>query len=337
MWRHAKSETVSRRSSAGPPAKSAVERSVDDGEATDAASACSPQGAHATSEYPPRRRPSRLARAVLAAALAGAAVGGFALTERPAIADAGPEEAALRDLASPDGERRFAAIEACGAQRLTAAVPPLIDILNDMRADGQSRIAAAFALGEIGDARAVAPLIHSVQEDMRRRKGLAMAAIPALGMIGDARAVPILLTALRKREDRWLARSAAAAALGQIGDPAASLDLIAAGWMVDTRDAAVVALADMAEPRAVHLLLSALSDDEFGEETPAAAERGLIAIGQPTLTALAAMEQDSFLAISGADERARADAVLQAIGGPEAKRLRLALAAAPSTERVGKH
>ena len=75
------------------------------------------------------------------------------------------------------------------------------------------RKAAAQVLGEIGDVRAVEPLIVALKnkhEDLRKT------AAEALGKIGDARAVEPLRVAL-KDEDRDV-RKAAAKALGKIGD-----------------------------------------------------------------------------------------------------------------------
>jgi len=73
------------------------------------------------------------------------------------------------------------------------------------------RQAAAEALGELGDARAVGPLIVALQDgDVEVRRAAAW----ALGEIGDARAVDPLIAALRD-EDVEVCR-AAARALGEI-------------------------------------------------------------------------------------------------------------------------
>jgi HEAT repeat protein len=78
------------------------------------------------------------------------------------------------------------------------------------------RHAAAAALGQIGDARAVDGLLACLaakKEDQQVRH----AAAAALGQIGDARAVDGLLACLAAKKEDQQVRHAAAAALGQIG------------------------------------------------------------------------------------------------------------------------
>lgn len=73
------------------------------------------------------------------------------------------------------------------------AVRPMIKALKDWR-DSRLRSTAAFILGEIGDRRAVKPLIHRLEDRDWRVRAVAVA---ALGKIGDARAVEPLTKALR--------------------------------------------------------------------------------------------------------------------------------------------
>ncbi len=91
-------------------------------------------------------------------------------------------------------------------------VSVLIHFLKDE--DWYVRSNAAEALGEIGDARAVEPLIQALLGD--ESEGVRGEAAGALGHIGDARAVEPLIQAL-KDEDWWV-RKEAAWALGKIGD-----------------------------------------------------------------------------------------------------------------------
>ena len=72
---------------------------------------------------------------------------------------------------------------------------------------------AAEALGQIGDARAVGPLIAALRDDI---SSVRQAAAEALGQIGDTSAVEPLIAALRAAS--LGVRRAAADALGQIGD-----------------------------------------------------------------------------------------------------------------------
>jgi HEAT repeat protein len=91
-------------------------------------------------------------------------------------------------------------------------------LIKALEVQGEVRVRrdAANALGEIGDAQAVPPLIAALQdEDQWVRQN----AVVALGKIRDDEAVESLVAALR---DRSLpVRENAAWALGQIGDPRA--------------------------------------------------------------------------------------------------------------------
>jgi len=91
------------------------------------------------------------------------------------------------------------------------------------------------ALGEIGDARAVEPLIAVVSDksqeepdasnvpfmmrwvDVETRDMVRRLAIDALARIGDQRAVPVLTGVLRDQRDCDRCREAAAQALDEIG------------------------------------------------------------------------------------------------------------------------
>lgn len=90
------------------------------------------------------------------------------------------------------------------------AVTPLITALRDK--DEMVRAWAAHRLGEIGDKRAVKPLINAIKD-----KRVGVDAARALGEIGEP-AVGHLITALRDKDEDM--RLLAAIALGQIGEPA---------------------------------------------------------------------------------------------------------------------
>jgi len=95
-------------------------------------------------------------------------------------------------------------------------VSVLISALKDR--DGGTRCKAAAALeekrlGEIGDTRAVEPLIQVLKD---KDKDVRLTAARVLGVIGDARAVESLIQALRDEER--VVRMNAATALGRIGD-----------------------------------------------------------------------------------------------------------------------
>lgn len=94
------------------------------------------------------------------------------------------------------------------------------------------RAAAAGALGQLGDARAVEPLIAALESRTDKtwlreemgiydgKESLLKAAAKALGQLGDSRAVEPLIDTLENRSPPffWGARPAAARALGQLGD-----------------------------------------------------------------------------------------------------------------------
>lgn len=86
--------------------------------------------------------------------------------------------------------------------------------------DHNVRLAAASALGKVGDSRAVTPLIGAL-DDRKRVKEIAAR---ALGEIGDMRAVEPLITQLH--DENWEIRGTVAKALGKIGDDHAIQPLI---------------------------------------------------------------------------------------------------------------
>jgi HEAT repeat protein len=112
----------------------------------------------------------------------------FAVQILSRIKDPSTVQALLPLLEHPDSNIAQAAIEALGAVKAREAVPGLIRLLD---ADLWLQFAAVAALGEIADARAVQPLLDSLQNDM-----LAEPAVEALGRIGAAEAMPRLLSLL---------------------------------------------------------------------------------------------------------------------------------------------
>jgi len=240
----------------------------------------------------------------------------------PATTAPAADPATTRDLVAAlfggDEDARMDAIDALGRSSDPRATAPLLDLLADPRRPGLERIAAATALGQRGDRRAVEPMIAALRDDMRRRTGVMMAIIPSLGALADRRAVPVLLEALNRREDHWLAREVAARALGRIGDTRAVPALLTAVWMADTRTAAVAALAGFRDPRALGVLLPALQSGDEPEVRHSAAV-GLIFLGTeavPALTELAVRDGGEAYDQS---LRLRAIEILGAIGGEPAR------------------
>lgn len=101
------------------------------------------------------------------------------------------------------------------------AVEPLIAALKNERVCRD----AAIALGQIGDARAVEPLI-AVAEDWTKHYSVRIFVARALGQLGDNRAVDPLIAILKNGQEDSL-REAAASALGRLGDARAVPPLLA--------------------------------------------------------------------------------------------------------------
>jgi HEAT repeat protein len=139
-------------------------------------------------------------------------------------------------LKDPDSEVRVSAASALGSTKNLSAVEPLIaalaetddeireaaptvgdaDVVVDASSDPNSgaRREAAEALGEIGDLRAVEPLIAALKDtNVSVREGAA----EALGVLKDPRAIGPLIDVLRNPDD--LSRRQAAASLVNFKDP----------------------------------------------------------------------------------------------------------------------
>jgi HEAT repeat protein len=109
----------------------------------------------------------------------------FAVQILSTINDVSAKQALLPLLEHQDRNIAQAAVEALGHMRAREAVPALIRLL---AGDPWLQFAAASALGRIGDARAVAPLLERLDDEL-----LAEMVVEALGRIGDAAGlVPLL-------------------------------------------------------------------------------------------------------------------------------------------------
>jgi len=124
----------------------------------------------------------------------------------------------IEALKDSDPSRRAYVVYALYQIQNPISIPALIEALHDE--NYFVRRTAAMTLGELGDARAVLPLMAAMRDRQVR-----LAAAEALGRIGDARAVPVLLSSLNDRSDRYL-RLASAKSLGLIGDERAISTLI---------------------------------------------------------------------------------------------------------------
>ena len=179
-------------------------------------------------------------------------------------------ESAAKSLSQIGGERAIEALiavlkdQTMGGGTVAAAVggiykcqdergvEELIDLLKyeNTRANGsqvQVRNVAAYALGEIGDIRAVGPLIEALEE---KDLDLYSTVTIALAEIGDERAVEPLIEALK--DANWYVRKCSVRALGIIGDERAVEPLIEALKDDDesVRESVSIALKEFREDKA---------------------------------------------------------------------------------------
>jgi HEAT repeat protein len=159
-------------------------------------------------------------------------------------------------------------------------VEPLIALLKDK--SKYLRKEAAWALGKIGDRRAVEPLIVALKDYYE--EGLRKAAAEALGNIGDPRAGEPLIAALKdpNKDVRW----AAAKALDKFNWTPGTDDTGVLYWIAKREWNKVVAIG----ATAVEPLIAALEDGN--EHVRWAAIEALVAIGERAVEPLIAALED---------------------------------------------
>jgi beta-lactamase regulating signal transducer with metallopeptidase domain len=126
--------------------------------------------------------------------------------------------------------------------------------------DPDMREHAASALGELGDERAVLPLIQVILNDGNSR--VREHACEALGALGDVRALDPLITVMRT-DGSARVREHCASAVGELQDSRsyeALLQVMYGGDTEQVRAHAAEALGSSGDPRALEPLLSALQD-----------------------------------------------------------------------------
>jgi HEAT repeat protein len=136
----------------------------------------------------------------------------------------------------------------------------LLAVLKDKVPD--VRASAARELSMAGSPQTVQPLIDTMLDD--EDKWVRFASAYALGSIGDRRAVTPLLSLLANGTEDAEVRGMAAEALGKIGDPSAVQPLITAldDPSVEVRFWAVFALGLLGDPRAIPKLEKIVLSDE---------------------------------------------------------------------------
>jgi HEAT repeat protein len=134
-------------------------------------------------------------------------------------------DALIAELKNPNPQVRLTVATALGKLGDARAVEPLILLLIDGNNQSpQSRIAVAAALGQIGDARAVEPLADLLQDGNMGEQVTATASLVKIGAASGT--IEPLVEALQGQAAEM--RMAAARELGLKGDPRARAPLLAA-------------------------------------------------------------------------------------------------------------
>ena len=184
-----------------------------------------------------------------------------AISTREALAELGRSRPrdwrSIRRLQrSTDEEARLEATEALAGTRTRLATTELETGLRDPRPAVRS--ASARALGEIGEAASLAPLLAALND---RAAGIAGEAAAALARLGSPEAVPDLIALLDDSERTRRERQAAIRALGALGGDEAQTALLQR-FPVETDSETVAALAlafgEMQSEAAVPALLAGL-------------------------------------------------------------------------------
>ena len=163
---------------------------------------------------------------------------------------------------------------------LSRAVDCLIEALGDQ--DEWTQAYATVALGEIGDKKAVEPLVQLLAK--KRVGPVAVRAAQVLADMGDANGVDGLVHILQSGDQEH--RVQAAYCLGRIRDPRGLEPLIRAladtNWGV--RSGAAKGLKDMGDPKAIAPLREALRDEHSWVREAAAEAMALLGQDQESLS-----------------------------------------------------
>ncbi|MEZ4866975.1 MAG: HEAT repeat domain-containing protein [Caldilineaceae bacterium] len=244
-----------------------------------------------------------------------------------AAAAAIPALVALIDHADPAlAERALRALGDMGPAAAAQATAPLCILLSTGRP--ALRSAAAAALGKLGDAGALSPLLHALADE---EITVRMAAVAALGEIGLASSA-VTATLLMALADKQLTRTAIKA-LTALGAPAVPA-LISALAMpnMTTRSSVAEALGAMgaAAADAVLALLAACTDEDWVTRCRSAEALGAIGVATPPVLKMLQtlgmesngdVREQAVLALGqlGQQTRAVTPSLLTALGDAEAK------------------
>jgi len=211
----------------------------------------------------------------------------FAAKELVKIKDPSVIDVLINAISDKEEEVRIEVVQALGEIGDERAVKSLIDTMDDESLVVREKAAKALgklgkreaeealisalgsntdlsilcsvieALGQIGDTRAVDPLIISLTHKESKVREYAAA---ALGKLRDSRAVESLIAALSDEQER--VRWYAADSLGKIGDPICveSLIKLLSDTSARVRESAVTALGQIGNQQAIESLIKVLQD-----------------------------------------------------------------------------
>ena len=197
------------------------------------------------------------------------------------LIEAGPRAvpALLDGLRDPRELVRFWVCGVLSQLRPAEAFDPLLGVLGSAK-EIRVRAAAAFALGEYRDKRAVPGLIKALADDGIEVR---LAAAGALGSTGDPRALPPLRTRIGDKDEE--VRAAALLALADLGDTASvaviSLRLVE-DIKVPVRVAACAALGRLKAVTAIPRMVAAMMGDK-SETVRQECAVGLARTGDPSV------------------------------------------------------
>jgi len=181
-------------------------------------------------------------------------------------------------LLDKDGQVSLPAAEALASIGDTAAVAPLLSLLKD------GNWAAPAALAKIGDRRAVDPLCEALHGSDRMR----VAAAQALGELGDPAAIrPLLLMVVFSDDPEYNAWDKALKTLGK-----AHIEVL--GDLLKDRDErvrqqAAILLLKLGDPRSLEVLISALSSEDYLVREQAAVTLGYLKDGKAVPALIASL------------------------------------------------
>jgi HEAT repeat protein len=175
--------------------------------------------------------------------LGGEAVAGAATKDQDGIVIGNQKDSFLTELSRETViDRKAGAIKALGVLRATEALDPLID--HGLKSgDAKLQALSAYALGQIGDKRAVVPLEDTIMPFYNA------AIMETTGPIINTGENTVPDDVRRSTEEKIRVRASVVWALGQIGDPAAESTLLKAAEDNNSlvRDQAVEALQKLKE------------------------------------------------------------------------------------------